>query len=82
MRHPKVIAHVRFVVDLEVLTEEWWIVRLKCEEVSGIMSETPFTYIEERRVWGPTKEDAVAKAASQSNAPSVSGATVEEEKAA
>ena len=57
----------------------YWIVRLKCEALPAIMGETAPSYIEERRIWAQTQEDAIAKAASQSNAETVSGATVEED---
>ena len=61
---------------------KWWTVRLRCTaKFPESMGEPVADWIEERRVFADTPEDAVAKAAGWSEADVVQGATVDEEAA-
>jgi len=57
---------------------KWFIVRLKCLSPPIDMG-ADVSYVEERRIWAYTQEDAIAKAAGESEAPTVVGATAVEE---
>lgn len=60
--------------------ETWWMVRLKIEDLDYHRSQG-IIFFEERTLWAETSEDAIAKAAGDSNAERIVGATVRQTEA-